>query len=594
MFERKPEKKPGFFQSLANTLEKLGIVKPNKVYHRHAIWCLNISQFCGVVNDNLFKYLILFLFIDIKGAGSASTILSIVGIVYVLPFILFSMAAGVLADRFSKQRMIILLKISEVAIMLLGIASLLFKSDLASYSLLFLLSMQSAFFGPPKYSIIPELVPKEKISKANGIITSSTYFGIIIGTFLASLLSQLTGKNYPLVAGVGAIIALVGFVASLFIPHTEAKNSTVKINPLFMVEIFRNLKLASKTPFLLTTIFGSASFLFIGAYFQLNIIPYAMQALGFSQEAGGYLFLSTSIGIAVGSALAGKACKNRPDLGMATLSGVGLSILLMGLFIFHGLLLPVLICVVSIGLLGGIYIVPFDSFLQRYSPDHKRGQIVAAANFLSFCGVLVAPILLYLFTDVLGYSASQGFMIMGILIFICVGIIITSLRGFFFSSFSRFFIKPFYNLVLEDVPAEMGATYVMTVPKMSKLYLYLMATFNPRMEFFFPKSEKKYLDVFLNWFSPIQYLYVRKKHPNLLDLFQKKSEKSIWSTRIPYLVIPDEPDEKYEYSKEDLAQLKKMKSCRFIAMKIKTTPRQDQVEAKHLKRTIIHMQFSLH
>ncbi|PCI76945.1 MFS transporter [Candidatus Aerophobetes bacterium] len=593
MFEKKLHR-IGFFQSLATMLEKMGIVKPNKVYHRHSIWCLNIAQFCGVINDNLFKYLIVFLFIDLKGATSSSAILSIVGIVYVLPFLLFSMAAGVLADRFSKQRMIILLKVTEVLIMLLGALALFFQSDLASYSLMFLLSMQSAFFGPPKYSIIPELVPKEKISKANGIITSFTYFGIIMGTFLATSLSQASGKNYTLVAIIGVGIAIIGLAFSLFIPHTEPKSSTEKINPFFVIEIFNNLKLASKTPFLLTTIFGSASFLFIGAYFQLNIIPYAMDSLGFSQEAGGHLFLSTSIGIAVGSALAGKMCRDRPELGMATLSGVGLSILLMSLFFFDGLFIPIFIAILGIGLLGGIYIVPFDSFIQRYSPENKRGQVVAASNFLSFCGVLVAPILLYVFTDILGYSPAQGFLIMGVLILFSVGIMIMSLRGFFFSTFSKLFIKPFYNLVLDDVPVEKGTTYVMTVPKMSKLYLFLLATYNPRMEFFFPKSKKKYLDVFLNWFSPIQYLYVRKKHPNIMDLFQKKAKKAIWSKRVPYLVIPNEPDDKYQYSKKDLYTLKKMKPCRFIAMHVEVTPRHDQLDKKHLKRTRIHMRFNLH
>lgn len=593
MFKKKPEK-VGFFQTLANTLEKFGIIKPNKVYHRHAIWCLNIAQFCGVINDNLFKYLIVFLFIDIKGAASSSTILTIVGIVYVLPFLMFSLWAGRLADSFSKQRMIIVLKVSEVLIMVLGTLSLFWQSDLSCYTLMFLLSMQSAFFGPPKYSVIPELVPKEKIAKANGIITSFTYFGIIMGTFLASSLSQLTGKNYPLVGMFGVAVAIIGFIASLFIPHTEAKSVKEARHPFLLIEIYRNLQVASKTPFLITTVFGSASFLFIGAYFQLNIIPYAMNVFNFSQEAGGYLFLSTSIGIAVGSALAGKLCKNRPELGMATLAGVGLSILLMSLFFFSGWFIPVFVAILGIGLLGGIYIVPFDSFIQRYSPEKKRGQIVAASNFLSFCGVLVAPILLYLFTDILGYGPSQGFLIMGLLILVSVFIMITSLRGFFFSTFSKFFIKPFYNLKLDDVPVENGTTYVMTVPKMSKLYLYLLATHNPRMEFFFPKTKKSYLDVFLNWFSPIQYLYVKRKHPNLMDLFQKKAKKSLWSTRIPYLVIPDEPDDKYEYSKQDLYQLKKMKPYRFIAMHVTKLSRQDQVDKKHLKRTHINMRFSLH
>ena len=98
--------------------------------------------------------------------------------------------------------MIVLLKLSEVIIMLLGVVAFLWQSSWASYTLLFLLSLQSAMFTPPKYSIIPELVKQEHISKANGLITSFTYLGVIIGTFLASFLTQVTNKNFPLAAGV--------------------------------------------------------------------------------------------------------------------------------------------------------------------------------------------------------------------------------------------------------------------------------------------------------------------------------------------------------------------------------------------------------
>ena len=263
LFKKKNEKRV-FFQTIEDTLHRFGFLKRESFYERQAIHFLNIAQFLGVVNDNFFKYLIVFLFIDLKGIEASPIILTWVGIVYVLPFLLFSSAAGVLADKFSKQRMIILLKFTEVIIMALGIVAFLFKSDWASYTLLFLLSMQSAVFGPPKYSIIPELVKQEHIPKANGLITSFTYFGIIVGTFLASFLTQITNKNFPLTAEIGTLLAILGFMASVLIPKTVAKHSKKRINPFFFYEIYKNLVYASKTPYLLAAIFGSASFLFRG------------------------------------------------------------------------------------------------------------------------------------------------------------------------------------------------------------------------------------------------------------------------------------------------------------------------------------------
>ena len=186
---------------------------------KNAVHFLNISQFLGVINDNVFKFLIVFLFIDLRGINASSEILFCVGTVYVLPFLLFSSYAGVLADYFSKQKLIVILKAVEVGIMFLGILAFYFQSEFASYTLLFLLSTQSAVFGPPKYSIIPELIPNGgSISKANGLITSSTYLAIIAGTFLASFLTQVTDRNFVLTAVICLFIAILGYLASLFLP----------------------------------------------------------------------------------------------------------------------------------------------------------------------------------------------------------------------------------------------------------------------------------------------------------------------------------------------------------------------------------------
>ena len=89
-----------------------------------------------------------------------------------LPFLLFSSFAGKLADRISKNKLIMYLKLSEVFIMILGMFALGVGSSWASYTLLFLLSTQSALFSPPKYSIIPELVEEDGILKAAQGITT--------------------------------------------------------------------------------------------------------------------------------------------------------------------------------------------------------------------------------------------------------------------------------------------------------------------------------------------------------------------------------------------------------------------------------------
>ena len=416
-----------------------GFSKPNK----NSIHFLNLAQFCGVLNDNIFKLVIAFLLIDIQGQKSASSILSTVGAVFVIPFLLFSSAAGVLADRFSKQRLLIAMKIAEMSIMTLAIVAFGFKSVWGSYTLLFLLSTHSAMFGPSKYAIISELVPKDIISRANGLITSFTYLGIIIGTFFASFATEITDKNFVVVASFCLLIAAAGFISTFGIQYTPPQGSQKKINLFFLQEIWGTLKFAATRKHLLIAACGSAYFLFIGAFTQLNMIPFAIESLHLSEIYGGYLFLSTALGIAFGSYIAGKASKARVELGLPCISGFAISALLFLLMFFDTNLFTVITILVLLGIFGGLFIVPFDSFVQVHSPDEKRGQVIAANNFLSFFGVLVASFALFFYSQVLEISSAAGFGITGLITFFLSLLMFSRLSDLAIPFAARKLLKPF-------------------------------------------------------------------------------------------------------------------------------------------------------
>jgi len=589
LFKKKNEKR-GFFHIIERVLYRFGFFKKETYFQRHAIQFLNVSQFLGVVNDNFFKYLIVFLFIDLKGIAASPVILTWVGIVYVLPFLLFSSGAGVLADRFSKQRMIIILKFTEVIIMALGIVAFMFKSDWASYTLLFLLSMQSAFFGPPKYSIIPELVKEEHIPKANGLITSFTYLGIIVGTFLASFLTQVTHKNFPLAAGVCLVLAGLGFFFSILIPRTEPRLSKKRVNPFFLYEIYKNLRYASKTPYLFVSILGSASFLFIGAYFQLNVIPYAVQSMGYTEVAGGYLFLLTAVGIACGAFLGGRMSNQRPEVGMACISGIFLSAIIVLLGVLYHFPIFIFIALVALGLFGGLFIVPFDSFIQQHAPEQRRGQIVAAMNFLSFCGVLVAPILLYLFSETFKFTAAQGFIITGGMIFVMVLSIASRLSGYFFNYLARMFVKPLYRVEIQNSPLDKNLPSVLIWERIKGIHIALLAAFNPELHFYIPRSRKRYIDSFLRLFSSVDFLYVKDPRQDALKTFVKKMKKT--KHQIPCLLFPYPKFLEEKSSSKLIRELKKIKDFDLVFVKIRKVSRKDQIDRKHFKRAKVTFTFS--
>lgn len=513
--------------------KKKDFITSRPFFHKHALNFLNISQFLGVVNDNVFKFLTLFLLIDLKGVESSSQILFWVGTVYVLPFLLFSSAAGILADKFSKQKIIVALKGLEVIITILGVLAFWFGSAWACYTLLFMLSFQSAVFGPPKYSIIPEIVKFEKISKANGIITSFTYLAIILGTFLASFTTQITHKNFTLSASLCVLIAIIGFLTSLFLPYTKPSRTTKKINTFFIKEIYKTLVFCLKKPFLLSAVLSSAFFLYIGAFFQLNIIPFAIESLKISEVGGGYLFLTVAIGIALGAIIAGKLSKNKVEIGLSCFACFGLSLFLYFLSLFPSFLTTTLIFLILNGICGGLFIVPFDSYIQTYSPQKERGQVIAASNFLSFLGVLLAPSTLYLFSGTLKLQASTGFFFMAMLVMLVAFILLFHFSGIFLNFLSRKIFLKIYQIKLLKSPFDHKNVPLVIMPQSSMTKALLLSSVSENLHFFIFRHQRRFLDIFYNLFSNVTVIYIKNLKTSAVEIIQKKNKEN----KLPCLLL---------------------------------------------------------
>ncbi len=422
-----------------------------------------------------------------QGTAQTNGILSAVGALFVAPFLLFSSAAGILADRFSKQKLLLIMKIAEMIIMGLALVAVFYKSEWGCYFLLFLLASHSALFGPSKYGIIPELVMEESVSKANGLITSFTYLAIIIGTFLAAFLTDITNRNFVIVVSFCFFFAVAGFLSAFGIKQTPSQKSNKKFNFFFIREIYKTLVFSREKKHLFNAILGAAYFLFVGAYTQLNIIPFAMESLHLSEVAGGYLFLSTALGIACGSIIAGKLSKKRIELGLSCIAGIAIAFFMILLSFFPSHLSIVVSLLVLIGIAGGAFIVPFESFIQVFSPNEKRGQVIAATNFLSFTGVLLASFAIYLFGEVFKISSAKGFGIIGLITFFVSCRLIMRLSDSTLSYFSRKILRPLFpfQTVGEELVTD-NATLVMQ--KTTWLQALLLLSLFPNIHFILHKK----------------------------------------------------------------------------------------------------------
>ncbi len=493
---------------------------------------LNATQFLGALNDNIYKLLIVYFFIQLEGIEYSHQILATTGAVFVIPFLLFSAVSGIMADRFSKRDIIVITKILELVIIGLGVCAFAYQSKLGSYIILFLLATQSAIFSPSKYGIVPELVSPEKISKANGLMTSFTFFAIILGTFLASFLTQITGRNFIISSIFCTFIALVGLVTSFCIELTPPSGSEKKLRFFFLREIYNSLKIAHQEVSLLPAVLGSSYFLFVGAFTQLNVIPFAVQSLHLSDIQGGYLFFLTALGIGTGALIAGKISGRIVELGLVPIGALGIMICCFLLDLFSNHLLIVIPLVTLLGLCGGVYEIPLDSYVQVASPKLFRGQVVAASNFLSFVGVLLASGLIYLNSEVFGLSADKGFTIIG-----CLTIGITIIFTFqFFDYLTRFIAailaKLHFRTIfkgIENIP-ECPAIYVCKHTAWNDTLLLLGAQ-RRRMRFFI-EEEQKHSKWMLQLYRLLRVVFIPdieplEKNPDCLKKIQQTLKKGI-------------------------------------------------------------------
>ncbi|MCK4914053.1 MAG: MFS transporter, partial [Planctomycetes bacterium] len=424
---------------------------------------LNATQFLGAFNDNIFKLLVILLLIELQSDSSVANVTALAGAVFVVPFLLFSALAGKLADSFSKRNIIVLTKVAELVLMAAGCAAFMFASAAGLYVVLFLMATQSAFFAPSKYGIVPELVKTEQLSQANGSLEAFTYLAIVVGTASALLLSEITGSSFVLMGLICVAIAAVGLIVSLPIETTAAAGADRKVSLLFVRDIWRTLWLIRRNGYLLLAVLASAYFLLIGGLIYANLIPYGIDHLGFDKEHSSQLFVIVAVGIGLGAYLAGKLSGRNVEFGIVPLGSLGLTFCSIGLGSIGNSKTAAFALIFLMGISSGLFIVPIHSFIQLRSPKKRRGQVLAASNFLGWVGVLLASGLIYLFCGLLDASAAQMFIVLGVLTFVLSVITIILLPDFLVRFLCVMLTRLCYRIKvagIENVPANKSALLV--------------------------------------------------------------------------------------------------------------------------------------
>lgn len=415
------------------------------------------------MNDNIFKLLMVYALIAWSGPQMSANILAKVGLVFALPFILIVPIAGNFADKFSKRSLIVILKVVEFAVMSFGVLALSLQQPALLYVTMFLMSAQSAFFGPCKYGILPEIVGSERLSKANGAIQLFTFLAIISGTVIAPELSLLLGDRFAVAGSLCLVIAGLGFLTATQISPTVAHPQR-KLSLNGFGSVFKTLGTVRKDSYMTLAFLAMTVFSLAAAFIQLNVLDFGFQHLDLSAEKATRLFLLTAIGIGVGSTLAGWLSGRSIEFGIVPIGAglMSLNLILLGTSA-HGSITLSAINMLGIGLGAGLFIVPLTSFIQYRSPKDQLGSIQAAHSFLNWIGILLASGLLYLNSSLLDWTAQQGFLLLGLALLVLAIISIKVLPDFFARFLGMLVTRACYKYKvrgLNNVPAQGGALIV--------------------------------------------------------------------------------------------------------------------------------------
>lgn len=380
-------------------------------------WPLFWVMFLGAFNDQVFKNafvaLLTFRLADQLGLDADLHNLAAAGL-FILPFALFSPTAGQLADRLDKARIMRWVKAVEIGLMAFAAICYHLQSIELLYVLVFLMGAQSAFFGPVKYAVLAQYLPRGELMAGNGLVQGGTFIAILLGQIAGAKLI-LTPGGVTLVSIAVVVIAIIGYAAARHAqpaPPQPGVDHPVYWNPIRA--IWRVLAATMGDRRVLRVTLAISWFWFAGAAYLALVLPFAKEALGASEDVAVILLTMFSVGVALGAFLCNRLFLGVVKVGLAPLGALGIAVFSVALYLAvaaydapadgaallgAGEFLPrdgawaVLTAFVALAVSAGIYVTPLNAVLQTTAEDHTRGRVIAGQNVIVSLAMVLSSIL---------------------------------------------------------------------------------------------------------------------------------------------------------------------------------------------------------
>ena len=351
---------------------------------------------------------------------------AIINALILLPFIALFSPAGYLSDKYPKNRIMRYSAWFAILCTLLITLFYYFGMFWAAFTMTFLLGIQASIYSPAKYGYIKELVGKEKIAAANGVVQACTTIAILAGIFIYSLMFEgaLAGAAYSNKSELLKIIAPIGWtlvgvsvlelVLAYRLPQKLETDAGLKFN---MADYSRgrylrdNIAVIVKNEVIILSIIGLSIFWAISQVVLAAFPAYAKETMTVTNTVVIQGMLACAgFGIMLGSLYAARVSKNYIETGLIPLGSLGITV---ALLLMPGLgSVPLQILNFFFwGAMGGMLIIPLNALIQFHAREHESGRVLAGNNFFQNIAMLSFLGLTVLFS-VLGLSARGLFHIL--------------------------------------------------------------------------------------------------------------------------------------------------------------------------------------
>ncbi len=328
---------------------------------------------------------------------------STMALFFALPVILWGLPSGYFADRFSRKSLLLVGDFSRLV--LLALLAFLARRNLVTlpllYGFVFVVFLFGAMFNISRNALIPDLVARPQLLRANAVLTLIARISTVLGTVIGGLLVQRMGAA-PAFA-LNALTYGLSFVLVLGI-RVPARSPAARPSRVFqdlqegLHEALHNRPVRAV---LITVVFLA----FLAALSYTLLVPYVQQWIHLGTEGVGILGGLLAVGMFLGAGLAGSVLRDRwaPAVLALGLGLLGLGVLAVPQVTRHIVLYG---GTVLAGAVAAVVATLQDTLLQQHTPGDRLGKIFGLKEILLSAVFLLSSFGLAVLADFRGMAPT--------------------------------------------------------------------------------------------------------------------------------------------------------------------------------------------